>query len=132
MENKFFNVASTILALLGIVAVFFWVVWLFAEPCIWWTPHSEVRLYVRAFLVLFAINTFASLRLYNSIVQNTRFSIKLRESVVKLQQLFPALDRSLRNLNSMMGNVKSSTESLKKAIDTNTDKVDSLSDKMKK
>lgn len=132
MENKFFNVASTILALLGIVAVFFWVVWLFVEPCIWWTPHSEVRLYVRAFLVLFAINTFASLRLYNSIVQNTRFSIKLRESVVKLQQLFPALDRSLRNLNSMMGNVKSSTESLKKAIDTNTDKVDSLSDKMKK
>lgn len=81
-----------------------------------------MRLCVRLFLVMFAVNTFGALRLYNSIVQNTRFSLKLREALIKFTQTVPGLERSMKNLNSTLGNVKASTDNLKKSVDSNTEK----------
>ena len=128
MGGKFFDCVVwgfVILAALGVL-------WLLIEPIIFWTSYSEVRICVRLFIVLFALNTFATLRLYNSIVQNTRFSIKLRESVTKLQQNFPALERALRSLSSSLTSVKTTIDSFKKSTDENTDKLDRLNDKINK
>lgn len=113
-----------------IVTVALGVLWLFIEPIIWWTPYSEVRLCVRLFLLMFAVSTFATLRLYNSIVQNTRFSIKLREALVKFTNVVPSLERAMKNLNSSLGNVKASTDSLKKELSDNTDKVGRLTERI--
>lgn len=106
--------------------------WLLVEPIVWWTEYSEIRLCVRLFLFMFAVSTFATLRLYNSIVQNTRFSIKLREALLKFTQVVPGLERSMKNLNSSLGNLKSSVDSTKKSVDNNAEKTDKLSEKLSK
>lgn len=115
-----------------LIAVVLGVLWLIVEPIIWWTQYSEVRLCVRLFLLMFAVSTFATLRLYNSIVQNTRFSIKLREALTKFTNAVPGLERAMKNLNSSLGNVKASTDSLKKEVSDNTDKVEKLTDRINK
>lgn len=106
--------------------------WLLVEPIVRWTEYSEIRLCVRLFLFMFAVSTFATLRLYNSIVQNTRFSIKLREALLKFTQVVPGLERSMKNLNSSLGNLKSSVDSTKKSVDNNAEKTDKLSEKLSK
>ena len=126
MVNKFIDY----LIWAVIIAVVLGVLWLIIEPIIWWTQYSEVRLCVRLFLLMFAVSTFATLRLYNSIVQNTRFSIKLREALNKFAGVVPGLERAMKNLNSSLGNVKASTDSLKKELSDNTDKVEKLTDKI--
>lgn len=113
-----------------VIAVVLGVLWLLIEPLIWWTQYSEVHLCVRLFLLMFAVNTFAVLRLYNSIVQNTRFSIKLREALNKFAGVTPGLERAMKNLNSSLGNVKASTDTLKKELSDNTDKVEKLTEKI--
>lgn len=126
MVNKFIDY----LIWAVIIAVVLGVLWLIIEPIIWWTQYSEVRLCVRLFLLMFAVSTFATLRLYNSIVQNTRFSIKLREALNKFAGVVPGLERAMKNLNSSLGNVKASTDSLKKELSDNTDKVEKLTEKI--
>lgn len=113
-----------------LIALCLGIIYFMVEPIIYKTPSTEIRLYIRGFLFMFALNTFAVLRLYNSIVQNTRFSIKLREVLIKVQQLIPGLERSMKNINSTLGNVKSSAESLKKATDSNSEEVEKLTDKV--
>ena len=93
---------------------------------------SEVRLYVRIFLLMFAVSTFATLRLYNSIVQNTRFSIKLREAFGKFLATVPGLERAMKNLNSSMGNARSATDNLTKKTMDNTDAIQEFSKKFKR
>ena len=112
------------------IVVVLGVLWLIVEPIIRWTQYSEIRLCVRLFLLMFAMSTFATLRLYNSIVQNTRFSIKLREELVKFTNAVPGLERAMKNLNSSLGNVKTSTDALKKEVSDNTDKVQGLIEKI--
>lgn len=112
------------------IAIALGVLWLLISPIIWWTPYSEVRLCVRLFLLMFAVSTFATLRLYNSIVQNTRFSIKLRESLMKFTNAVPGLERALKNLSSSLGNERSSVDSLKKELTNNTSKVEKLTEKL--
>lgn len=126
MVNKFIDYLIWAI----IIAIVFGVLWLIVEPIIWWTQYSEVRLCVRLFLLMFAVSTFATLRLYNSIVQNTRFSIKLREALNKFAGVVPGLERAMKNLNSSLGNVKASTDSLKKEVSDNTDKVEKLTEKI--
>ena len=126
MVNKFIDY----LIWAVIIAIVLGVLWLIIEPIIWWTQYSEVRLCVRLFLLMFAVSTFATLRLYNSIVQNTRFSIKLREALNKFAGVVPGLERAMKNLNSSLGNVKASTDSLKKELSDNTDKVEKLTEKI--
>lgn len=104
--------------------------WLIAEPIIWWTDKSEYRLYARVFLILFFVCTFAILRLYNSIVANTRFSIKLRETFVSLYRAIPPLERALKNVNSSLGNVRSSTDTLRREVSTNSDVINKVSERI--
>lgn len=128
MANKFIEYVTWVI----FIVVALGVLWLLIEPIIWWTQYSEIRLCVRLFLLMFAVSTFATLRLYNSIVQNTRFSIKLREALVKFTNVIPGLERAMKNLNSSLGNVKASTDSLKKELSDNTDKVERLAEKITK
>lgn len=126
MANKFIDY----LMWAALIAIVLGVLWLILEPIIWWTDKSEMRLYIRVFLIMFAVSTFATLRLYNSIVQNTRFSIKLREALNKFAGVVPGLERAMKNLNSSLGNVKASTDSLKKELSDSTDKVEKLTEKI--
>ena len=73
---------------------------------------------------------FALLRLYNSIVQNTRFSIKLREAFVKLTNFVPSVERNMKTLNGTLNSVRTSNDSLKKEMADNTDKITKLTDKI--
>lgn len=114
-----------------IVLVALGVIFLVIEPLIWKTDYYKIDLYFRLFLLMFAINTFAVLRLYNSIVQNTRFSIKLRETFTHFQQVVPALERAMKNLNSTLGNVKASSDKLKASVEDNTESVEQLTIKIK-
>lgn len=128
MVNKFINYLTWAVVAVLVLAV----LWLLVEPIIWWTPKSEMRLYVRIFLLMFAVGTFAVLRLYNSIVQNTRFSIKLRDAFGKFLMAVPPLERAMKNLNSSLGNVRSSADALKKNVSDNTDSVQELTKKFRR
>ena len=125
MEDKFSNILIWIVVALVVIGLLFFIV----QPLIW-DGYDEWVFYARLFIVLFAISTFAQLRLYNAIVQNTRFAIKLREALLKFIQVVPALERSMKNLNSTMGNVKSSSDAVKKALDNSADKTEELTDKL--
>lgn len=110
---------NAILIWTAIVAVSLGILFFIFQPLIF--GYAEWVLYVRISIVLFAISTFAQLRLYNSIVQNTRFSIKLREAIVSFIRTVPVLERSMKNLNSTMGNVKASSDALRKSMDKNSE-----------
>lgn len=124
MENRLINISIWAFAIILCLGVLFFL----GQPLIWSYPDWVV--YVRWFLVLFAINTFAQLRLYNAIVQNTRFAIKLREALIKFINVIPVLERSMKNLNSTMGNVKASSDSLKKTLDSTNDATEELTEKI--
>lgn len=117
----------------ALIAVTLGVVWFLVQPFVAFSGIiSEWTFYVRFFIVLFSIQTFATLRLYNSIVQNTRFAIKLREALLKFSQALPALERSLKNLNSSIGNIKSAVENARKDIKDNTEEIQELNNKLRK
>lgn len=88
--------------------------------------------YIRIFLLLTLVNTFASLRLYNSQVANTRFLLKVREAVSKLLPQFVTLEKGIRNLDSTVKRSISGTPDyspLKKAVedlDTTIRRLDSI------
>lgn len=128
MVSKLFN--YLIWAIL--IAIILGILWLLVEPLIWWTPYSEVRLCIRIFLIMFALNTFAVLRLYNSIVQNTRFSIKLRETLAKLSGSFPGFERAMKGLGNTLSAHKATLDSLKKETSENTDAVKKLTEGLSK
>lgn len=125
---KFFNYLTWTICVLLVLGV----IWLIVAPIVWWTPLSEWRLYIRIFLLMFAVSTFALLRLYNSIVQNTRFSIKLREAFGKFLTIVPALERAMKNLNSSLGNARSATDTLTKRTSDNTDSIQELTKRLRK
>lgn len=125
MEDKFSNILIWVVAIL----VFGLLIFGLLQPLIF-DGYAEWVFYARAFLVLFALSTFAQLRLYNAIVQNTRFAIKLREALLKFIQVVPALERSMKNLNSTMGSVKASSDAVKKSLDSSSDKTEELTEKL--
>lgn len=124
MSDKFINVVIWVVAILLLLGVLFFII----QPIV--CDYPDWVVYARVFLVLYALSTFAQLRLYNAIVQNTRFAIKLREAMLKFVQMIPTLERAMKNLNSTMGNVKASSDSVKKSIDRNIDATDELTDKL--
>ena len=131
---KFINVMMWVLVGIVLLAVLWWFV---ISPIIGYVGsdyslESEMRLYVRLFILMFVLSTFGILRLYNSIVTNTRFSIKLREAMLKFVSAAPGLERAMKNLNSSLGNVKSSADTLKKSLDGNTESVDEFMKKIDK
>lgn len=105
--------------------------WLVAEPVIWWTDKSEMRIYVRVFLIMFAVGVFAVLRLYNSIVANSRFVIKLHEAVRALTTHFSALERTTKVASNQMGGLKTALTSHEKVVKENSEAVNNLSEKVK-
>lgn len=125
MADRLINTLIWVIVTLVILGLLFFII----QPLIW-SGYAEWVFYARLFIVLFALSTFAQLRLYNAIVQNTRFAIKLREALLKFIQVVPALERSMKNLSSTMGNVKSSSDAVKKALDNSADKTEELTDKL--
>lgn len=125
MADKLSNILIWVVAILVCGLLIF----VLFQPLIF-EGYADWVFYARAFLILFAFSTFAQLRLYNAIVQNTRFAIKLREALLKFIQIVPTLERSMKNLNSTMGNVKSSSDAVKKALDNSADKTEELTDKL--
>ena len=81
-------------------------------------------------MFLFII-TFGVLRLYNAIVGNTRFLIKLRETVGKIQNTIPGVEREMRNLTSALGTLRSGTVSLQKTLKDNSEKVAAMDERLK-
>ena len=106
----------TILLWMLVSAIVVGVLWLFIQPVVVWNDKSEFRLYCRVALLLMAVGVFGILRLYNSIVQNTRFLVKLRTAVDKVLAELPVLQRSLNTLtqhgDSLKGTVSSNTKAL--------------------
>lgn len=129
---KFVNILTWVLFGVALLATLWWFV---LSPIIGYigsdySVESEIRLYLRLLLLIFVVMTFGILRLFNSIVNNTRFSIKLREALIKFTNTVPGLERAMKNLNSSLGNVKSSTDILKKSTDLNSEKLDKFNDKL--
>lgn len=126
MGNKFIDVLIWAVG----IAILLSILYLLIEPIVRWTRYSEMRLCVRLFLLMFAVNTFAVLRLYNSIVQNTRFSLRLREVLIRFTNSIPGLERSLRVLSNSMISTKGSVDSLKKELSDILCSVEKFMDKI--
>lgn len=116
----------TVIVLIGLGCL-----WLVAEPIVWWTDKSELRIYIRVFLLMFAVGVFAVLRLYNSIVNNSRFIIKLHEAVRSLTTHLTALERTTKVTTNSMGGLKTAITSHEKATKENSEAVHHLSEKVK-
>lgn len=128
MGNKFNNVIAWALIVLAVVCVGVFLVY----PLISGGPYGELKFYARVILLLAIVHTFAGLRLYNAIVNNTRFSIKLREAVIRLQQSFPALQRVMHQLNIEIGGMRDSLRENKKSLDSNSDETHEVTELLKK
>lgn len=128
MGNKFNNVIAWTLIVLAVVCVGVFLVY----PLIIGGPYGELKFYARVILLLAIVHTFAGLRLYNAIVNNTRFSIKLREAVIRLQQSFPALQRVMHQLNIEIGGMRDSLRENKKSLERNSDETHEVTELLKK
>jgi hypothetical protein len=73
---------------------------------------------------MFAISTFSTLRLYNSIVVNSRFALKLREILTRIERLLPRINQvmessrtSAKENTSAMTRLSASLKKLSEAMD---------------
>ena len=114
-----------ILLIVGVILLLLWVVYPF------FSTLPEWHFYVRLALVFLFIITFGVLRLYNAIVGNTRFLIKLRETVGKIQNIIPGMEREMRNLTSALGTLRSGAASLQKTLKDNSEKVAAMDERLK-
>ena len=114
-----------VLLIVGVILLLLWVVYPFFSTLPAW------HFYVRLALVFLFIITFGVLRLYNAIVGNTRFLIKLRETVGKIQNIIPGMEREMRNLTSALGTLRSGTVSLQKTLKDNSEKVAAMDERLK-
>lgn len=131
MADKQFSWKSVVvifvwaLLIVGVILLFFWVVYPF------FSTLPEWHFYVRLAIVSLLIIEFGVLRLYNAIVGNTRFLIKLRETVGKMQNTIPGMEREMRNLTSTLGTLRSGTASLQKTLKDNSEKVAAMDERLK-
>ena len=131
MADKQFSWKSVVaifvwaLLIVGVILLLLWVVYPF------FSTLPEWHFYVRLALVFLFIITFGVLRLYNAIVGNTRFLIKLRETVGKIQNIIPGMEREMRNLTSALGTLRSGTVSLQKTLKDNSEKVAAMDERLK-
>ena len=120
MENKSFIKWIVAVVLLAILVGVFWFV---LHPAF---TGDKTETYIRAFLVLFILQVFGILRLYNSIVKNSAFIIKLRTSMESFKTLLPQLERVTKSLDTTLRGVKNSNDALKKSTDTSNERMDKL------
>lgn len=104
MENSKFNWSWIVVIVVIGVLIGFAVAPFFHMGYPWW------HFYARLGIVCLVLIAFGVLRLYNSIVQNTRFLIKLKNAVDKLLNQFIGLDRAISSLNNSAKSLKSSMD----------------------
>lgn len=129
MANKiiYWVIVGAIIA--GILSVIYWVVY----PLI---VGVTMEFYIRLGLLFLGIITFGVLRMYNAIVSNTKFLIKLRQTLAPLTNdiinLRTHMGRlgsrvtkntdALRGLGDNFNKVTESMTKLKASVDNSTDK----------
>lgn len=121
MENKF-NQLKEYLPLIIVAVVLLVIIFFVVQPLIWSEDYADWVFYVRLFLALMAVQVFALLRLYNAILQNTRFLVRLREAMLKLVNSSPALERAMKGLSNALSSGKNSTEKLRETLERTTKK----------
>lgn len=126
MADKIMGIVGWIVLFAIIIGAVFFIV----QPIIWSENYADWVVYARAFLLLSLISTFAQLRLFNAIVKNSLFLIKLRDAVYKLTEKFPMLDKGLKTLNVTLTNNNSRADALKKSIDAQNEATDKLTEKI--
>lgn len=126
MADKIMGIVGWLVLVIIVIAAVFFVI----QPIIWSENYEDWVVYARAFLLLSLVSTFAQLRLFNAIVKNSLFLIKLRDAVYKLTEKFPILDRGFKALNITLTNNKSSSDSLKKTLDKQNEDTEKLIEKI--
>lgn len=86
----------------------------------------RLEAYIRIALIILCVIAFAILRMYNSVVNNTRFLIKLREVIRKLSQDFPILTRSLNKTTGAMDRNNTYLKTLNKSVESLKGEVEDL------
>lgn len=124
MYKKFINVILLVLAGIIVLGTVFLVIF----PAF---TGDMVSFYVRLFLMLVLIQTFAILRLYNALVVNTRFSIKLRDVISKLSVTMVTLERPIKSLGSQLGVTKNTMEKLNSTTTKHSEILSDISDSIK-
>ena len=120
--------AAVLFAVLALV-----VVWCTIAPVVNYvrTPSeiTEIRMYLRFFLFLFAVMVFGVLRLYNSIVKNTLFLVKLRETLAPFIRAFPGIEKTVRTNTNTENSLKGALDRLSSSIEEATEMLSSIKDK---
>lgn len=124
MGNSFFtflrksweSIRGWVIGGILLVTLLYWVYWAFSGV---FSPMFLVRVeaYLRIVVVTLLVLTFGVLRLYNSQVANTRFLIKLRETMTKLVNEIPGIERLLKQSNSSLSQTNNKIESLDKTLE---------------
>ena len=86
-------------------------------------------MYLRFFLSLFAVMVFGVLRLYNSIVKNTLFIVKLRETLAPFIRAFPGIEKTVRTNTNTENSLKGALDRLSSSIEEATEMLSSIKDK---
>lgn len=113
-NDKFIDVITKIAVTLFALWLLWWLV---LEPIFSWSVGGEFKLYIRLVLLLLAVMAFAQLRMYNAIVNNTRFLIKNREAIEKLLKALPSIERSIKVVSASNSKLKDAVDKLKDAIE---------------
>lgn len=123
--------AAVLFAVLALV-----VVWCIIAPVVNYvrtpseiTEITEIRMYLRFFLFLFAVMVFGVLRLYNSIVKNTLFLVKLRETLAPFIRAFPGIEKTVRTNTNTENSLKGALDRLSSSIEEATEMLSSIKDK---
>ena len=91
-----------------------------------------IDFYIRAFLVMQLIIMFGILRLYNAIVQNTRFVLKLREIGLSIGKVLPRLEQSLKMSIDAMNRNHTSEETLIRTLNRTVEEAQQITERLKK
>lgn len=133
MENRFYTTVKkiwvflkewtlvAIILALGMFLVYWTVKGIFSNIFL-----NRLEAYMRISLVIMGVGVFGVLRMYNSVVANTRFLIKIREAVRKITQELPTLSRSLKQTGSSTDRNNTYIKNLGKNIESLSKEVEDL------
>lgn len=108
MRDKIIYWSVVGISLLVILGLLYWVV----QPLFW---ETRWEFYARVVIFLLGIIAFAILRMYNAVVSNTRFLIKVREVLKPLTTELTVMKTTLKKAT---GTVNKNTESHRPLIDS--------------
>lgn len=129
MENKHsFSVAEILLVVTLVVGVALIIAWV-TVPLF---RGDRIDLYLRVFLLLFAVLVLGVLRLYNAVVANTRYNIALVKILTTLRKMLPGIHSTMQKqvltTNSNTTRIKALSESIESAREV----LDEITKKTKK